>query len=105
MPDEIDRLNETAEDRGADFDFGAGAFASRQLPPPVAEILQSAAAKIGLRQAEAHALALRSGKGVLGRLTQAPGRVGATFEVTDAVEVGVIAWAPSPGLGFGGWPQ
>lgn len=105
MPDEIDRINETAEDRAAGKEFSAAAFASSTLPPEVVEALQSATAKIARRQSEAHLLALRSGKGVEARMVHHRGRVTASFEVTSEVPIGQIRWVADPVIGFGGWPE
>lgn len=106
MPDEIDRINETAEDRATGRDFTATAYAESQLPERVREILASAALKAARRQLEAHQVALRTGVGVLGRLTHAPGRVGASFELTRDVPAGRIAWKADAKTGFEGvWPS
>lgn len=106
MPDEIDRINETVEDRAGGRDFGTAAFVETQVPAGVRELLGSTTAKVAAQQAAAHQLALRTGCGVLAKITRPrPFRLSASFELTHQVERGKIEWAPDPISGFPGWPE
>lgn len=108
MPDEIDRLNETAEDRATGRDFTAAARSSSGLPDVVLEHLTSDLGEVAKAQAAAHQLALRSGMGVLAAMSARPEgdqtTVHVSFEVTPAVPRGEIRWKPNHGLRFQGWP-